>query len=102
MTTVSAPRYQNPEINRNQLDAIKRVGSLWIKQLPTDDTQRSRAIQLVSIIELHQGAGDFSSKAMESVRAAFCPICRHIHPGIASLCSPERGLNGCWLMGLLD
>lgn len=102
MTTVSAPRYQNPEINCNQLDAIKRVGRLWIKQLPIGDTQRSEAIQLVSIIELSQGTGDFSAKAMESVRDVFCPICRHIHPGIASLCSPERGLNSCWLMGLLD
>ena len=102
MTTVSAPRYQNPEINRYQLDAIKRVSRLWIKQLPTGDTQRSEAIQLVSIIELSQGTGDFSAKAMESVRDVFCPICRHIHPGIASLCSPGRGLNGCWLMGLLD
>jgi hypothetical protein len=102
MTTVSAPRYQNPEINCNQLDAIKRVGRLWIKQLPIGDTQRSEAIQLVSIIELSQGTGDFSAKAMESVRDVFCPICRHIHPGIASLCSPGRGLNSCWLMGLLD
>ena len=102
MTTVSAPRYQNPEINCNQLDAIKRVGRLWIKQLPIGDTQRSEAIQLVSIIELSQGTGDFSTKAMESVRDVFCPICRHIHPGIASLCSPERGLNSCWLMGLVD
>ena len=102
MTTVSAPRYQNPEINCNQLDAIKRVGRLWIKQLPIGDTQRSEAIQLVSIIELSQGTGDFSAKAMESVRDVFCPICRHIHPGIASLCSPERGLNSCWLMGLVD
>lgn len=102
MTTVSAPRYQNPEINCNQLDAIKRVGRLWIKQLPIGDTQRSEAIQLVSIIELSQGTGDFSAKAMESVRDVFCPICRHIHPGIASLCSPGRGLNSCWLMGLVD
>ena len=62
MTTVSAPRYQNPEINCNQQDAIKRVGRLWIKQLPIGDTQRSEAIQLVSIIELSQGTGDFFRK----------------------------------------
>ena len=101
MTTESAPRYHNPGVNRYRLEAIKRVGRLWIKQLPTDNTQRSEAIQLVSIIELRQGAGDFSAKAMESVRAVFCPMCRHIHPDVASLCSPVRGLNGCWLMGLL-
>ena len=90
---------------RNRLEAIRRIGSMWLRGVRTDNPRRGAILSMMAIVDDMSSRQEFATDALNEVGREFCVNCRHIHPQVSTLCekrsNPERdALVGCYLMGL--
>lgn len=98
---------QSQDENRNRLEAIRRIGGMWLRGARNESPRRSAILAMMSVVDDMSSRQEYSADALNVLGGVFCDNCRHIHPQISTLCkkrsNPGRdALVGCYLMGLAN
>lgn len=96
---------QPQDEKRIRLQAIRRIGGMWLRGEGTDNPRRGAVLAMMAIVDDMYSRHEFSADALNDVGRVFCENCRHIHPQVSTLCkkgsnSERDALVGCYLMGL--
>ncbi len=98
---------QPQDEKRIRLQAIRRIGGMWLRGVGAGNPRRGAVLAMMAIVDDMYSRHEFSTDALNDVGRVFCENCRHIHPQVSTLCKKVRNserdaLVGCYLMGLAN
>lgn len=98
---------QSQDEKRSRLQAIRRIGGMWLRGVGAGNPRRGAVLAMMAIVDDMYSRYEFSADALNEVGGVFCENCRHINPQVSTLCekrsnSERDALAGCYLMGLAN